>query len=108
MSINEDREFVELKQQFLDYRDRQMEANVDIKARLTSIDASISALAPVITQHQERFNTMDQKCLAVEKNVQNDKKRIDRLEMGVVGTLVTLAAVTLTGVWQHVFPSAVK
>lgn len=102
------REFIELKQEFKDYKDRQMEANVDIKGRLTSIDASLSALAPIIAEHKERFNTMDLKCVGFEKKAKENSSRISRLELGFIGALVTLAGVTLTNVWQHIFPPPVS
>jgi len=95
------REFVELKQEFRDYKDRQMDANTDIKARLTSIDASLSALAPIITAHNERFNTIESKCTDRGKS---NATRIDRLEKGALGTLVAIAGFFLTAVWQGIFP----
>lgn len=95
------REFVELKQQFLDYRERQMEANTDIKARLTSIDASLSVLTPMITAHQERFKTLEEKCSIQGKTNMN---RISRIETGILSAIGLIVALFVTGVWQVVFP----
>jgi len=100
--MNDDnREFVELKQQFIDYRERQMEANVDIKARLASIDASLSTLAPIITAHAERFKTIEVTCAMQNKTTSG---RLDRVEKTGLGALVTVTGLFLTGVWAHVFP----
>lgn len=98
------REFIELKQEFKDYKDRQIEANTDIKARLSSIDASLSALAPIIIKHEERFGSVEFKCVQIEKSISSVGKRTDRIEMGVVGTLVTVAGLFLSGIWSHIFP----
>jgi len=108
MTEGKDREFVELKQQFLDYRDRQMEANVDIKARLSSIDASLSSLVPIITKHEERFNTIEQRFAATDGKLAIGAKRVERLEQGAIGMLMSVAGLFVVGVWQHVFPPIPK
>lgn len=96
------REFIELKQQFIDYRERQQEANVDIKARLASIDASISALAPVITAHSERFKTLEDKCSVQGRS---NASRIDRLEKGILGSISLVVVLFVTGIWNTLLHS---
>jgi hypothetical protein len=100
-------EFAELRQEFHDFKEKQTEYQVDIKARLASMDASLSALAPIIYKHEERFNTIDQTCANIERTERMAQNRITRLEMGVVGSLVVVAGMFVTGIWQHIFKPVV-
>ena len=101
MVITDDREFIELRQEFRDFKERQQEANVDIKGRLTSIDASISAIAPLLIAHAERFKSVETTCSIQGKS---NADRISRLEKGYLGALMAIAGLFLTSIWAYIFP----
>lgn len=101
------REFVELKQEFRDFKERVMEYQVDVKARLASIDASMSALAPLITAHEERFKVVEQKNKAVCDRIEINTKRLNRIEMGIFGVIFMALVGAIAWGWQaiavHIF-----
>jgi len=102
------REFAELRQEFRDFKERQVDANNAITGRLTSIDASLSHLIPLITAHEERFKLLEHKNETACDKINGNARRIGRLEIGIVGTLVTIVMAFFTGALQYLFPPKVS
>jgi len=94
--------------EFREFKERMLESHTDIKARLSSIDASISAITPLLTAHSERFNTMDEKCINFDKKTTIVAKRVDRIEKGVLGVtslaILGMFAFFSNNILAHIFP----
>jgi len=88
----------EVLRELRDFKERHVEFQTDVKARFTSIDASLSSLSPIITAHQERFKSL-------ESNIETNCKRLDRAEQGVFGALVFIVVAVFTTAWNLLFPS---
>jgi hypothetical protein len=100
----DNREFVELKQEFRDFKERQLEANNSINQKLISIDNNINELKPLIQAHQGRFDTLCEIQKGNDTRMRNHSNRITRIELGFLGGLLAVAGTVASGIWEHIFP----
>ena len=95
-----------------DLKERVLEFHVQTNQHFTTIDASLSSLAPMITAHEERFKTVEANHQSVCGKISRGTMRIDRLEVGLFSVVfATLAGLVLWvwgGVASHIFPTVVK
>ena len=94
--------------EFREFRDRYIDGHTDIKARLASIDASLAAITPIITAHEERFKLMELKCQDFSKETKEVRARTDRIEKSLLGVMVLaltgVLAYVSSGIASHIFP----
>ena len=81
-------EIKNLKETHMQFYTEVKEMRNELSGKLTSIDASLSALAPVITAHSERFKTVELRCDHVEKQQKGMSDRLWGIALLVFGTII--------------------
>jgi hypothetical protein len=83
-------------------KERIMEFHVQTNQHFTTIDASLSALAPMITAHQERFKLVKMQHDGLCEKVASNTGKINRMEMGIFGIVFMLLTAAIAWIWTNI------
>jgi hypothetical protein len=98
----------ELQRELTELKISHNEFRSETREKLGSIDLKLDKVMPLLAAHEERFKTLDAKCIVTENKIKGTDARVLRLELGIFGALVMVVVGVVSWAWagiaHHIFP----